>query len=88
MEQENIAQDYADFTHELSAEYIKDKVDKVVPRSSGPDIFCEIFDSEQHSITVNQLVEKYYPSIPSGKNAENGPVLEEQEKEQELSSVR
>jgi hypothetical protein len=71
----------------LSPEYIKGKIQKVVSCSSGPDLFCEIFDSEQNSIIVNELVEKYYPLISRDKNAQNDTISEEQEKEQELSSV-
>jgi hypothetical protein len=74
MEQENTRHALANFTRELSPEYIKDKVEKVVSCSSGPDLFCEIFDSKQDSITASELVEWYYPSISGDKNAENdGP---------------
>jgi hypothetical protein len=87
MEQENGKPEFANFTHELTPEYIKGKIDKVVSCSSGPDLFCEIFDPEQNSIMVSELVEKYYRSFPRDKNAENGTFSEEQQKEQELSSV-
>jgi hypothetical protein len=85
MEQENTGQDLANFTHELTPEYIKAKVEKVVSCSSGPDLFCEIFDSEHNKITTDELVERYY-YMPI-KNAESGTFSEEQEKEQELSSL-
>jgi hypothetical protein len=88
MEQKNSRQDLVNFTHELTPDYIKARIEKVVSCSSGPDIFCEIFDSGQNSITLNELVEKYYPSISRDRNAENGTLSEEQETEQELNSVR
>jgi hypothetical protein len=88
MEQQNSEQDFANFTRELSPEYIKAKIQNVVSCSSGPGLFCEIFDSGQNSITLNELVEKYYPSISRDRNAENGTLSEEQETEQELNSVR
>ena len=57
-------------------------------------LFCEIFDCEHRKITAHELVERYYSSAtietqitPIQKNTENGTVSEEQEKEQELSSV-
>jgi hypothetical protein len=79
MEQGNTRHDLADFTHELTPEYIKAKVEKVVSCSSGPDLFCEIFDSEHSKITADDLVQRYY-HIPI-KNAESGTFSEEQEKE-------
>jgi hypothetical protein len=85
MEQGNTRHDLANFTHELTPEYIKGKIQKVVSCSSGPDLVCEIFDSEQNSITADELVERYYH--PSIINTENGTVSEEQQKEQELSSL-
>src|SRR5919202_1364413 len=85
MEQENTSQDFTNFTRELTPEDIKDKVEKVVSCSSGPDLFCEIFDNEHSKITADELVERYY-HIPI-KNTERGAFSEEQEKEQELSSL-
>jgi hypothetical protein len=85
MEQENIGYDSANFTHELAPEYIKGKVEKVVSCSSGPDLFCEIFDCDHNKITADELVQSYYHT--SIKNPENELVSEEQEKEQEVSSA-
>jgi hypothetical protein len=86
MEQENSRQEFTNFTRELSPEYIKSNIQKVVSCSSGPDLFCEIFDCEQNSVTVNDLVERYYPLISRDKNAEHDIVSEEQEKEQGISN--
>jgi hypothetical protein len=103
MEQENTRHDLANFTHELTPEYIKGKIEKVLSCSSGPDLFCEIFDYEHNKITADELVERYYhyhnnydgqtapdtgaDETPANNNSENQTILEEQEKEQELSSV-
>ena len=99
MEQENTSQDLANFTHELTSEYIKGKIEKVLSCSSGPDLFCEIFDCEHNKITAGELVGRYYHhlnnydgqadagEIPVNNNSENQTILEEQEKEQDLSSV-
>ena len=84
MEQENTSQDITNFTHELTPEYIKAKVEKVVSCSSGPDLICEIFDYENSKITSDDLVQRYYHT---SKNTESGTFSEEQEKEQELDSV-
>ncbi len=45
----------------------------------------EIFDCEQSKITADELVERYYHI--SIKNTESGTFSEEQQNEQELSSV-
>jgi hypothetical protein len=101
MEQENTKHDLATFTHELTPEYIKAKVEKVVSCSSGPALFCEIFDCDHNKITTDELVERYYyhnnydvqnadtdgGQIPTTNDSENQTMLEEQGKEQELSSV-
>ena len=99
MEQENSRQDYTNFTHELSPEYIKGKIEKVVSCSSGPDLFREIFDYAHKQITVDELVEKYYSSSqdeteqekqgapPSEKNSDENTISEEQEKEEESDPV-
>jgi hypothetical protein len=85
----------------LTPEYIKDKIQKVVSCSSGPDLFCEIFDCKHNKITADELVDRYYRNnydgqtapdtdageIPADNNSENQTILEEQEKEQDLSSV-
>ena len=41
MEQENTSQDFINFTKELSAEYIKGKIQKVVSCFSGPAYFAK-----------------------------------------------
>jgi hypothetical protein len=89
-EQQKGAQDFSDFEHELTPEYIKGKIDKIVSCSSGIDVFCEIFDTDGKSLTVDQLVGKYYPAPAPGissedqeqkqKNSENEQPLEEQQK--------
>jgi hypothetical protein len=73
-----------DFTRDLSSEYIKGKVEKVVSWSSTPGLFCEIFDSEDKNITVDELVERYY-SV--SKNIQKGYVSDDQQTEQEPSLV-
>jgi hypothetical protein len=102
MEQENARHDIANFTHELTPEYIKAKVEKIFSCSSGPDLFCEIFDCERNKITVDELIERYYHNsydcqtapdtdageIPADNNSGNQTILEEQEEEQELNPVR
>jgi hypothetical protein len=59
MEQENSRYDLTSFTHEFTPEYIRARVDKVVSCSSGPDLFCEIFDYEHNKLTAHELVERY-----------------------------
>jgi len=85
MEQENTRHDLANFTRELSPEYIRVKVENVVSCSSGPDLFCEIFDYEHSNITADELVQRYYGT--SIKNAESSIASEEQQKEQGMSSA-
>jgi hypothetical protein len=85
MEQENSRHYLANFTHELTPEYIKANVEKVVSCSSGPGLLCEIFDCDHNKITADELVQSYYHT--SIKDPENDLVSEEQEKEQEFSSV-
>jgi hypothetical protein len=63
-EQENREQDFLDFTREISEEYIKERIQKIVSCSSGDGVFCEISDCNGSNITIDELVEKYCNTDP------------------------
>jgi hypothetical protein len=72
------------FERELPPDYMKINIEKVVSHSSAADTFCEIFDHEHNSLTVDKLLEKYYPHPPQYRQQ---PLESEPKSEEDKAAV-